>query len=229
MAPERANNIRSPARAVPGVMVFHEKLQEENPLRTIIKDSHYNPNEFAALSGNLNEIEMPRGLVLARELTGGGHLRLRAQGQWLGINGTSGDLLLRLYTSTSNDPNVALGSASLVLTHTVPLADPGQPTTIGGQLLWELQISARGNADYTSSQDWYSKIIYQRWSHGTPDVPDTLHTHEDGGSITIDFRANDQILIPTMQKVVGVGAFQNSRFNIFAFDGWVHHGQSGAA
>lgn len=200
--------------------------------RVFIKDSRIsagspssNPPEWAQGSGVTAEAELPRGLILAHELTGQGYAQLDVVGQMLLTNGQSGTCTLRAYTSSSSDPNVALASATLRATHTVTIADPAGGSTLG-DFHWRFLLLPCGDAALANIQLWRSTFSYRR--HGS----DSLTIDNAGGQLTSttsptapDLHA-DTIFIPTTQKSAG---WSSGRLLPYSHLGVIYGGESGVA
>lgn len=208
-------------------------VPESDPVdRVFIKESRISagtpasdPPEWAQGAGVTAEAELPRGLILAHELTGAGWAQLDVQGQMLLTNGQSGTATLRIYTSSSTNPAVALGSATLRATHTVTIADPAGGSTLG-DFHWRFMLMPCGDAALANIQIWRSLFSYRR--HGT----DPLIEDKAGGQLSSitsptapDFHS-DTIFIPTTQKSAG---WSNGRLLPYSMLGVVRGGESGAA
>src|SRR6185295_338451 len=158
---------------------------DSDPLgRVFIKESRIsagapsdNPPEWAQGSGVTAEAELARGLILAHELTGAGWAQLDVQGQMLLTNGQSGTCSLRVYTSSSTNPAIALASATVRATHTVTIADPAGGSALG-DFHWRFLLLPCGGADLANIQIWRSTFSYRR--HGT----DPLIIDSAGGQLT---------------------------------------------
>lgn len=224
MAAQDEIRLRRALGGTPSATIFHGSLEEDPVHRTVINESRISASDWdwpAAESGV--ERELPRGLIVARELSGAGRYVCDAQGTLLVANGDAGDITLRVYASASTDPVVALGSATLLLTHTVAIANPGVATSVGGVFNWTLMLLPSGQADASSVQTYLSTLVYQRWSNGTPDA---LNTSQTTGQLAWDARTADWIIMQSITKAAGL---VNSRIKVFSIDSFVRNGQSGQA
>lgn len=212
-------------------------MPESDPVwRTFIRDSRISGGSCVVDVGNpvaewgqgstvTAEAELPRGLILAHELVGSGLMQITVQGTMLVTNAMSGNIALRIYTSGSTDPAVALGSATVRATHTVTVADPAGGSALG-DFVWTFQMYPLGDSALANIQVWRSLFSYRRH------LTDSLIEDKAGGQLTSttsptapDFHA-DTIIIPTMQKTT---ITSTSRLFPYSIDGIVRNGESGAA
>ena len=192
-------------------------------MRSFIRECRQG-TEWSSGVGDLTEVELARGKILARELSGPGSAHYHAKGKLQVPNGASGNLLLRLYTIShlvDAAPAVARGSMSNIALHTVPIAAPGAPAG-QGILLWDFEMHSLGVGSMGSSQTWFSRVRYQRGG------ADPLTTHETFGQINADFHPDTTWLF-TMQKQVGGGSFINTLLDVFSQDAYVRNGEDGMA
>lgn len=210
----------------PAIAINHGKPFEDEVMRRLGAVSKTTANEWNRSSSDDSECELPRYLILERELTDAGVYLYHARGEILLANGESGDLALRVYTysdpsGADPDPAIALGSMSLALTHTVSMANPGASSGLG-MIEWDFELSALGTGTQTNLQTWSSEVRYKR--HTT----DARQKSEDGGKLAIDFH-RDTIIVATAQKLGAWTGAGTGRVNFYAHSAWVRNGMSGQA
>lgn len=226
--------IISPVLGPPGVTVFHGEQGEDQVFRRVINDWSVAGTEWN-LDGTESlgtEMELQRGIVLARELVGAGAYVFNAQGTCrVNVNGATGQWLLRTYISTNGDPLVAKASMTLVSTHTVSIPDPGASHSGNGAFLWTLELIPLGQADLTNLMAWRSRCSYQKWLTTSGSGPADTLTDVVAGDIisgTTDFH-KDTVIVHTMQKNVLTGTFNSTKLRVYAADAYVRNGVSGQA
>lgn len=214
-------NLRAALGGAAGATAYSGMPAEDLVRRAIIRDSKLASGDWLQGSGVTSETDLPRGLVLGRELSSSGKLILEVRGHLNIVNGGTGNLTLRLYGSPDANPNVARGSMGTILTggHILAIADPGGAGGTNGSFLWRLEIEPLGQPDLTNTQRYKSFVEYQRYSG------DAVTTSTQIGRLTYDFHA-DTIVMPTTQKAAGLST---STVDIFSIDAWVDNGQSGVA
>ena len=218
---ERLTQLRHALGGTPSATAYSGMPQEEIVRRILIREGKLASSDWLQGSGVTTETDLPRGLVLARELTQSGNLHLEVKGHLNIVNGGAGNLTLRLYGSSNADPNVARGTMSAILTtpHVVAIADPGASGGSNGTFNWTLDIWPMAQPDLSNTQQYRSRVQYQRYSG------DAVTTVEQIGRLTFDWHS-DTIIMPTTQKAAGLST---STLDLFSHDGWVDNGQSGQA
>lgn len=211
----------------------HVSMPDADPVgRIFVRESRISagtpasdPPEWAQGNGVTAETELPRGMILAHELTGAGWMQYDSQGQMLLTNGLSGTATLKMYTSASTDPSIALASCTLRATHTVTIADPAGGSALG-DFHWRFLLMPCGDAALANVQVWRSTFSYRR--HGT----DPLIEDKAGGQLTSttspvapDFHADTLVTFST-QKSAG---WSTGRLLPYSMLGIVWGGESGTA
>jgi hypothetical protein len=242
--PLASNNIKRPAGGTPSVMVFHGEPGEDLAMRTFIRESAnaHDGAEWYLTVATTIEVEQVRGLVLARECTSGGKIRIECNGNCeistsdlgAGAGSTEGDLLIRVYSYSGTNPNpaIAKGSMQLAFTHTAHISN-AVPQATFGQLKIEIEIKPMAMADTSFAQYWESKLTYQPYRGGiTYEVQaglgSALNRYMSNTSTGIDF-TKDTVLLVTLQKVDSGanGLIARSIIQPLSWDGYIYNGTSG--